>query len=126
MREPAFWWTEHSTAAAVLAPLGACYGAIAARNMARPGRKAPVPVICVGNFTLGGAGKTPTAIALARLLLESGHRPFFLSRGYGGRVVGPVRIDDPHPALTGDRLRLDHTASSSPPPRGEGSGVWVE
>jgi len=61
--------------------------------MARPGRKAPVPVICVGNFTLGGAGKTPTAIALARLLLESGHSPFFLSRGYGGRVVGPVRID---------------------------------
>jgi tetraacyldisaccharide 4'-kinase len=95
MRDPAFWWTEHSTAAAVLAPLGACYGAIAARNMARPGRKAPVPVICVGNFTLGGAGKTPTAIALARLLLESGHRPFFLSRGYGGRVVGPVRIDNP-------------------------------
>jgi tetraacyldisaccharide 4'-kinase len=95
MRDPAFWWTEHSTAAAVLAPLGACYGAIAARNMARPGRKAPVPVICVGNFTLGGAGKTPTAIALARLLLESGHRPFFLSRGYGGRVVGPVRIDHP-------------------------------
>jgi len=93
MRDPAFWWTEHSTAAALLAPIGACYGAIAARNMARPGRKAPVPVICVGNFTLGGAGKTPTAIALARLLLESGHRPFFLSRGYGGRVVGPVRID---------------------------------
>lgn len=93
MRDPAFWWTEHSAAATMLAPLGACYGAIASRNMARPGRKAPVPVVCVGNFTLGGAGKTPTAIALARLLLESGHRPFFLSRGYGGRVAGPVRID---------------------------------
>jgi tetraacyldisaccharide 4'-kinase len=99
MRDPAFWWTEHSAAAAVLAPLGACYGAIAARNMARPGRKAPVPVICVGNFTLGGAGKTPTAIALARLLLESGHRPFFLSRGYGGRVVGPVRVRIDNPGL---------------------------
>jgi tetraacyldisaccharide 4'-kinase len=95
MRDPAFWWTEHSTAAALLAPLGACYGAIAARNMARPGWRAPAPVICVGNFTLGGAGKTPAAIALARLLLESGHRPFFLSRGYGGRVVGPVLIDSP-------------------------------
>ena len=108
MRDPAFWWTEHSTAAAVLAPLGACYGVIAARNMARPGRKAPVPVICVGNFTLGGAGKTPTAIALARLLLESGRRPFFLSRGYGGRVVGPVRIDNPH---------LAHEPGSGAPPR---------
>src|SRR5258705_9905535 len=93
MRDPAFWWTDRSAAATLLAPLGACYGAIVARNMARPGRKAPVPVICVGNFTLGGAGKPPTAIALARLLLELRHRPFFPSRGYGGRVAGPVRID---------------------------------
>ena len=93
MRDPAFWWTEHSTAATLLAPLGACYGAIAARNMARPGLRSPAPLICVGNFTLGGAGKTPTAIALARLLLASAHRPFFLSRGYGGRMVGPVLVD---------------------------------
>jgi tetraacyldisaccharide 4'-kinase len=104
MRDPAFWWTEHSAAAALLAPFAACYGAIATRNMARPGCRAPVPVICVGNFTLGGAGKTPTAIALAHLLLESGHRPFFLSRGYGGRVVGPVLIDHP-PTLMGAGLR---------------------
>ncbi len=105
MRDPAFWWTEHSTAATLLAPIGAGYGAIAARYMARQGREALVPVICVGNFTLGGAGKTPTAIALARLLLASGHRPFFLSRGYGGRVAGPVRIDQPHAASAGRRGR---------------------
>ncbi len=101
MRDPAFWWTEHSTAATLLAPIGAGYGAIAARNMARQGWQAPVPVICVGNFTLGGAGKTPTAIALARLLLASGHHPFFLSRGYGGRVAGPLRIDQLVPAFAG-------------------------
>jgi tetraacyldisaccharide 4'-kinase len=102
MRDPAFWWTERSAAAALLTPVAACYGAITAHRMARPGCKAPVPVICVGNFTVGGAGKTPTAIALARLLRQSGRRPFFLSRGYGGRLAGPVRIDlhslssDPH------------------------------
>src|SRR5258708_11868557 len=86
--------------------------------MARPGRKAPVPVICVGNFRLGGAGKTPTAIARARLLLESGHRPFFLSRGYGGRVVGPVRIDHP-PRERGS------ASSYSPPLSGDGRGGGV-
>jgi tetraacyldisaccharide 4'-kinase len=92
MRDPAFWWVERSAAATLLAPVGACYGAIAAWRMARPGRKARVPVVCVGNFTVGGAGKTPTAIALARLVLASGYGPFFLSRGYGGRIAGPVRV----------------------------------
>ena len=93
MRDPAFWWAERSTTAALLSPAATCYGAVAARRMAQPGSRAPVPVVCVGNFTVGGAGKTPTAMALARLLLRAGRRPFFLSRGYGGRVAGPVRID---------------------------------
>jgi tetraacyldisaccharide 4'-kinase len=93
MRDPAFWWAERSAAATLLEPVAACYGAIAARRMARVGSRAGVPVVCVGNFTVGGAGKTPTAMALARLLLAAGRRPFFLSRGYGGRLAGPVRID---------------------------------
>jgi tetraacyldisaccharide 4'-kinase len=57
------------------------------------GAPAPVPVICVGNFTAGGAGKTPTALALAALLRGAGEHPAFLSRGYGGRLAGPVLID---------------------------------
>jgi tetraacyldisaccharide 4'-kinase len=117
MRAPAFWWTEPSTAAALLTPASVCYGAIAARRMAQPGCKAPVPVICVGNFTVGGAGKTPTAIALGRLLLQLGRCPFFLSRGYGGRVVGPVRIDAATPSLA---------PASSPPQRAESpEGAWT-
>ena len=106
MRDPAFWWAERSVAAALLAPLGICYGVVAARHMARPGRKAPASVICVGNFTVGGAGKTPTAIAIARLLLESGHCPFFLSRGYGGRVAGPVRVEHQRAIEVGDEPLL--------------------
>jgi tetraacyldisaccharide 4'-kinase len=106
MRDPAFWWAERSVAAALLAPLGVCYGVVVARHMTRPGRKAPVSVICVGNFTVGGAGKTPAAIAIARLLLESGHCPFFLSRGYGGRAAGPVRVEHQRAIEVGDEPLL--------------------
>ncbi len=106
MRDPAFWWAERSVAATLLAPVGACCGAIAARRMAQAGRNAPVPIVCVGNFTAGGAGKTPTAIALARLLLAAGHSPFFLSRGYGGRLAGPLRIEHQHADEVGDEPLL--------------------
>jgi tetraacyldisaccharide 4'-kinase len=69
------------------------YGAIAAQRMARPGARASVPVLCVGNFTLGGAGKTPAALYLAKMLTQAGEKPFFLSRGYGGSLAGPKRVD---------------------------------
>jgi tetraacyldisaccharide 4'-kinase len=55
-------------------------------------------VICVGNSTIGGAGKTPTAIAIARLLIEAGERPYFLTRGYGGKLAGPVLVEAAHTA----------------------------
>jgi tetraacyldisaccharide 4'-kinase len=71
----------------------ALYGAVAARRMRRPGVRAARPVVCVGNFTVGGSGKTPAALAVAALLAEAGERPFFLTRGYGGRHAGPLRVD---------------------------------
>jgi tetraacyldisaccharide 4'-kinase len=61
--------------------------------MTQEGRAVAVPVVCIGNLTVGGAGKTPTAIAVARLLAAAGRRPFLLSRGYGGRLAGPVQVD---------------------------------
>ena len=93
MREPAFWWRKAGLASGLLAPAAAFYGAIAARRMARPGARAGVPVLCVGNLTLGGAGKTPTVMALAKMLQEAGERPFCLSRGYGGSLAGPKLVD---------------------------------
>jgi tetraacyldisaccharide 4'-kinase len=93
MREPAFWWRKAGLASGLLAPAAACYGAIAARRMMRSGARAGVPVLCVGNFTLGGAGKTPAVMWLAKMLQEAGERPFCLSRGYGGSLAGPKLVD---------------------------------
>ena len=93
MREPAFWWRQKSLASAALAPLGKLYGAIAESRMTRPGTRAGVPVLCGGNFTLGGAGKTPTALGLAQALRAAGETPFFLTRGYGGSVTRPRLVD---------------------------------
>ena len=53
----------------------------------------PVPVVCVGNFIVGGAGKTPTAIALARMARGRGLKPGLLASGYGGRAKAPVVVD---------------------------------
>ena len=83
MRDPAFWWRDGSLAATLLAPFATGYGVIAAQRMAQTGAGAGVPVICVGNFTLGGAGKTPTVMMLAKMLQAAGEKPCCLSRGYG-------------------------------------------
>ena len=93
MREPAFWYRPRSPRSHLLRPLGALYGAIAARRMMREGVDAGIPVLCVGNYHVGGAGKTPTVLALTRLLRELGETPVVLSRGYGGRLQGPVMVD---------------------------------
>lgn len=93
MRAPAFWNAPAPTLAArLLSPLGAVYGAIAARRMGRPGTRVGPRVVCVGNFTLGGAGKTPAALTLAQRLIADGARVAFLSRGYGGALSGPSPV----------------------------------
>lgn len=100
MRPPGFWTSgpDHPLAR-LLAPAGAAYGALVARRMDRAGVRAGCPVLCLGNVTLGGAGKTPAALAVAALLAELGRTPAFLSRGYGGREAGPLRVDpDRHAA----------------------------
>ena len=90
MRAPAFWQRGRVGAQALLLqPLALIYGAIAAREMARPGVQGTAPILCIGNFTLGGTGKTPAALALAQMLRDMGEVPAFLSRGYGGTLSGP-------------------------------------
>jgi len=92
MRAPAFWRTDAGLLPLLLSPLAALTAAVTARRVARPGWRAPVPVICCGNVTVGGAGKTTVALDLGQRLLARGRRPHFLSRGHGGAVHGTHRV----------------------------------
>jgi tetraacyldisaccharide 4'-kinase len=92
MHEPAFWYRPSSGISLLLSPLAAIYGAVAARRMRRKGFDAGIPVFCVGNYHVGGAGKTPTVLALVTILRDLGETPVVLSRGYGGRLRGPVKV----------------------------------
>ena len=93
MRAPDFW-RRRGVLSTILLPAALAYsaGAQARRAQARPARVA-APVICVGNLVAGGAGKTPTAIAIAERLAGRGQAVHFLTRGYGGSERGPLRVE---------------------------------
>ena len=94
MRAPAFWDRDDSALPLLLGPLAAVYAAMGRvrRSLAKPRRPA-VPVICVGNLVAGGAGKTPVVLSIGSRLAGRGLDVHFLSRGYGGRLPGPIRVD---------------------------------
>jgi tetraacyldisaccharide 4'-kinase len=93
MREPDFWYRPPSWISLLLSPLGALYGLVAGLRLQNAGFDAGIPVLCVGNYHAGGAGKTPVVLALAELLRELDETPVVLSRGYGGRLQGPIKVD---------------------------------
>ncbi|WBQ09757.1 tetraacyldisaccharide 4'-kinase [Hyphomonadaceae bacterium ML37] len=99
MRPPPFWDPNGARSSgaitrALLSPLGWAYAAIGARRIATTTpAPAPVPVICVGNLTLGGTGKTPVTLAVMEAARALGLTPAALTRGWGGRLAGPVQVD---------------------------------
>ena len=101
---PSFW-SDDGIIARMLSPASAIGAAITARRVGRRGWRAPVPVVCCGNATVGGAGKTTLVLDLARRL--TGHKAHILLRGYGGSLTGPHRVmpDDPV-GLVGDEALL--------------------
>lgn len=92
MAAPRFWYQPKGLFSTVLAPLGWLYAMGTARRLRAASYRASVPVICIGNINVGGTGKTPTTIALAQKLISMGIEPHVVSRGYGGRLEGPVRV----------------------------------
>jgi tetraacyldisaccharide-1-P 4'-kinase len=60
--------------------------------------KSPIPIICIGNINLGGSGKTPIALSVARFFIEKGKKVIFVSKGYKGRLIGPVKVEPSHTA----------------------------
>lgn len=94
MKAPGFWFRPVGPKAQLLTPLGAAYGGLGRlRHRLVTPSAAGVPVVCIGNLTVGGAGKTPLAIAMAQRLNRAGLAPHLLTRGYRGRLAGPVRVD---------------------------------
>ena len=97
MPAPSFWLNPPNRLgllSRLLAPLGALYAYGTAQRVKKQGYRASVPVICIGNINVGGTGKTPTAIALAMHLSAMGKSVHIVSRGYGGSLKGPVRVDE--------------------------------
>lgn len=100
MRAPEFWFTpadQPDLRAWILQPLGQLYACATARRVSRPPvTKLDIPVICIGNLNAGGTGKTPTVIAVLNQLADMYQRPHVVTRGYGGSLKGPVRVDPRH------------------------------
>jgi tetraacyldisaccharide 4'-kinase len=99
MKPPHFWYQEPVTlmdqlVALLTRPLAPVYAArVAARIRNSEPAKVDAAIICVGNLTMGGTGKTPVTRALIEMLTEAGTKAHALSRGYGGSVKGPICVD---------------------------------
>ncbi|MEM8489178.1 MAG: tetraacyldisaccharide 4'-kinase [Bacteroidota bacterium] len=128
---PPFWWENPSWQAWLLSPLSFIYGRAAAKRMNfAASSSVNIPVICVGNFITGGAGKTPTVEMLSRFARAQGLRPGVLTRGYGGAITAPTIVKkDRHNAHdVGDEalLHASHAITAVSADRPSGAQLLVD
>ncbi|MGC6516692.1 MAG: tetraacyldisaccharide 4'-kinase [Candidatus Puniceispirillaceae bacterium] len=93
MKAPAFWEHKGLVSTLLLPASWLYFCASYLRQMLHKPYQASLPVICIGNITSGGTGKTPTTAFIAHMMEKSGKRPVILSRGYGGQIHGPIMVD---------------------------------
>ncbi len=94
MKAPSFWKANNrSPWPHILAPFAYIWAKETGRRLSKSGYRSTLPVICIGNITIGGSGKTQAAIKLAQFYQSCGFKPAFLSRGYGADVKTPTKVD---------------------------------
>jgi tetraacyldisaccharide 4'-kinase len=126
---PPFWWKQGTDLRALaLYPFSLVYAAVARRRLLNaPRQRFDLPVLCVGNLTVGGSGKTPVAIALAKAAKRMRRTPGFLSRGHGGTVTQPQLVDPHHDIArhVGDEpmLLARHAITAVTPDRAAGAAL---
>ncbi|WP_395451391.1 tetraacyldisaccharide 4'-kinase [Aminobacter sp. UC22_36] len=128
---PPFWWEKPDWRAYALYPVSSLYAFVAGRRMKSARReKINAPVLCVGNFTVGGTGKTPVAIALAKQAKRMHLVPGFLSRGHGGSFAEPHVVDPHHDSAkhVGDEplLLAEHALVAVSANRAAGARLLIE
>lgn len=98
MKTPKYW-QANSFISKLLYPLGRIYGLITQLRMrlVKP-PKVSAPVICIGNITAGGTGKTPVSMSIAKMLATEMYHPFFVTRGYGGKLQNVMVNNKKHSA----------------------------
>lgn len=98
MKTPSYW-QSNSLISKLLSPIGWIYGFLTqARLKLKQPQKADIPVICIGNITAGGTGKTPVSISIAKMLTGEMYHPYFVTRGYGGKLQNIIVNNKKHSA----------------------------
>ena len=109
LKAPKFWYQKKDTIySRFLYPFSLLFRlATKIRSIANKTSRVPLPVICVGNIVVGGAGKTPVSLKIGKILLEAGYSPHFISKGYAGIVKNSTLVESWHsPKSVGDESLL--------------------
>ena len=109
LKAPKFWYKKKDTAySASLYPFSLLFRfGTKLRNILSIKRSSPLPIICVGNIVVGGAGKTPVSLKIGKILIKAGYKPHFISRGYAGIIKESILVESWHsPTSVGDESLL--------------------